>query len=88
MENEVTVQDLISLSYEQKPIDFEQAFQSLITDRVASAVENRKTEIAQTMFGGPDPEEYEDDQETEEPEDLDTTEFENTSEEPEDGETA
>lgn len=92
MENETTVQDLISLSYEQKPIDFEQAFSSLITDRLANAVELRKTEIAQSLFNGAaveDDVEIETDNEAE-PDDLnfDETEFDNTPEETEDGETA
>lgn len=61
MENEVSVQDLISLSYGQKPVDFENAFSSLITDRLAQAVETKKMEIAQSMFKGPEPEEDEED---------------------------
>lgn len=95
MDNEVTVQDLISLSYEQKPIDFEQAFGSLVTDRIAQAIENRKAEIAQSVFGGqPVEDETETADETEQ-EDLnvDDDEFENETdldspEETEDGETA
>lgn len=92
MDNETTVQDLIALSYDQKPIDFEQAFGSLITDRIAQAVADKKTEIAQSMFGGstdPDPED-EEVEDTEQPEDLDfdETEYEETPEEPQDGETA
>lgn len=84
MEDDVSVQDLISLSYDQKPVEFEKAFNSLMTDRLAGAIEDRKAEIAQATFGGPDPE----DADEGEPEDLDTTELEDTPEEPEDGETA
>jgi hypothetical protein len=51
MDNEVTVQDLISLSYDQKPIEFQQAFDTLIASRIAAAVDNKKMEVAQTMFG-------------------------------------
>ena len=86
MDNEVSVQDLISLSYEQKPIDFEKAFGSLVGDRLASAIETKKSEIAQTMFGGADPE-TETDSDAE-PEDLEFDETEETPEEPNDGETA
>ena len=50
MDNEFSVQDLISLSYEQKPIEFQQAFDSLIAGRIAAAVDNKKVEVAQTMF--------------------------------------
>lgn len=60
MENEVSVQDLISLSYEQKPIEFQQTFDALIADKIAAAVGNRKIELAQTMFGDqPASEDYE-----------------------------
>lgn len=45
-----TVQDLISLSYEQKPIDFQDAFNALIADKIASAIDARKVEVAQSMF--------------------------------------
>lgn len=46
----VTIQDLISLSYDQKPIEFQQAFNSLVIDRVANSISNKKIEIAQSMF--------------------------------------
>ena len=47
----VTVQDLISLSYDQKPIEFQDAFNALVMDRVTQAVDQRKIQVAQTMFG-------------------------------------
>ena len=47
----VTVQDLISLSYDQKPIEFQDAFNALLMDRVVKAVDQRKIEVAQAMFG-------------------------------------
>ena len=50
MENEVSVQDLIATSYEQKPLDFQNAFDSLMAGRIAAAIDNRKMEIAQSMF--------------------------------------
>jgi len=53
MDNEYTVQDLISLSYDQKPIEFNNAFNSLIADRLAQAVNARKIEVAQSMFKEP-----------------------------------
>lgn len=49
-ETNYTVQDLISLSYDQKPIEFGDAFNSLLTDRLAAAVDDRKLEITQTIF--------------------------------------
>jgi hypothetical protein len=51
MENEFSVQDLISLSYDQKPIEFNQAFDSVISAKLADAVNARKIEVAQSMFG-------------------------------------
>ena len=71
METEFKVNDLIALSYGQQPIDFEQAFDSLITDRLAQAVETRKTEIAQSMFKGPEPEDDEDEKWDDDQEELD-----------------
>ena len=60
MENEISVQDLISLSYEQKPLEFQNAFDSLLANRIAIAVDNRKMEIAQSMFNDqPQSEDYE-----------------------------
>jgi len=62
MENEVSVQDLISLSYEQKPIEFQQAFNDLLSDRIASAVSARKVEIASSLYSG-ETDEYDDEEE-------------------------
>ena len=50
MENEVSVQDLISLSSDQKPVEFQQAFDSLMTDRIARAIEDKKIEVAQSIY--------------------------------------
>jgi hypothetical protein len=44
------VTDLIIHAAEQKPSEFESTFDSLLKDRLVSAVENRKQEIAQSMF--------------------------------------
>ncbi len=52
MDNETTfyVQDLVKFSYEQKPVDFEQAFNSLLSNKIADAVDVKKLEVAQNMF--------------------------------------
>lgn len=42
--------DLINFTSTQKPIEFEQAFQSLITDKLSDAIGFRKMDIAQSMF--------------------------------------
>jgi hypothetical protein len=72
MENEISVQDLISLSYEQKPLDFQNAFDSLMTGKIAAAIDNRKMEIAQSMFNDQPPsEDYESEQELDQEEQSD-----------------
>lgn len=48
--SDYTVTDLIKYSIEQKPVDFEAAFNDLIADKIQSAVDARKVEIAQGMF--------------------------------------
>jgi hypothetical protein len=50
-EIEYKVSDLINFSSQQKPVDFELAFQSIMNNRLASAVDQRKIEVAQRMFG-------------------------------------
>jgi hypothetical protein len=50
MENEVSAQDLIYLSFDQKPVEFQQAFDTLMTDRIAKAIEDKKLEVAQSMY--------------------------------------
>jgi len=68
MDNETThsIQDLVKFSYEQKPIDFEAAFNSILTDRIAVAVDNKKIEVAQSMFNPAEDINTEQDSESEE----------------------
>ena len=47
------VRDLIIHAAEQRPSEFEATFDSLLKDRLVSAVENRKQEVAQAMFNSP-----------------------------------
>lgn len=49
---EYTTSDLVKFSLDQKPIEFENAFKSLLTDRIAMAVDDKKTEMAKTVFSG------------------------------------
>jgi hypothetical protein len=49
-DNKYSLNDLITMSAEQKPLDFNQAFDQLMVDRLQAAVENKKIEIAQSMF--------------------------------------
>jgi len=55
--------DLVSAAAAQKPLDFEAAFNDLIVDRIATAINDKKISVAQQMYG------YNtDNEETEEPE--------------------
>lgn len=49
-DNKYDLEDLVVAALEQKPTDFETAFNDLIVDRIATAVENKKIEIAQQMY--------------------------------------
>lgn len=66
----VTIQDLISFSYDQKPIEFQDAFNALVMDRVVQAVDQRKIQVAQAMFGDqPASEDFESEQDQEDTKD-------------------
>jgi hypothetical protein len=71
----ITTQDLISLAYDQKPIEFQNAFNTLISDRIAQAVDVKKIEVAMSMFTDQNEEEInsEEELEIEEPTDGQTT---------------
>ena len=49
-EIEYRLADLINFSSNQKPLDFEASFSSILRDKLQSAVDDRKLEIAQNMF--------------------------------------
>lgn len=55
-DNKYTMNDLVRFSAEQKPLDFRQAFDELISDKLQAAVDNKKLEIAQSMFSAPEEE--------------------------------
>jgi hypothetical protein len=72
MNDKVNMSDLVFSAFEQKPLDFETAFNDLVVDRIRDAVEQKKIDIAQQMYGyQPEVEPEYEDQETEE---LDTEE--------------
>ena len=81
-DNKYTLDDLVVATLEQKPTDFEAAFDNVITDRIRAAVEDKKIAIAQQMYG------YEP-EEQEEPEfennEFDDGDSELETEEPDDG---
>jgi len=68
MDNEMaySIQDLVKYSYEQKPVDFEQAFNSLLSNKIADAVDVKKLEVAQNMFNTEEEINTEQDSDTEE----------------------
>jgi hypothetical protein len=53
------ISDLITYSINQKPAEFEAVFNDVIASKIASAVDDKKIEIAQSMFGA-DQQELED----------------------------
>lgn len=53
-DNKYSVSDLIVAAYEQKPIDFENVFNSIVVDRITDAVTAKRVEVAQNMYGDPD----------------------------------
>jgi hypothetical protein len=61
-DNKYTIGDLIYHTATQEPVDFANAFNSLMLDRVNAAIEVRKNEIAQGMFDQPDDPEESDDE--------------------------
>jgi hypothetical protein len=69
MDNKYDLTDLVVSAMEQKPLDFETAFNDIIVDRIRSAVEDKKVQIAQQMYN------YEPENDVAEPEEeLDTEE--------------
>lgn len=50
MDNKYDLSDLVVSAIEQKPLDFETAFNDIIVDRIRDAVENKKVAIAQQMY--------------------------------------
>jgi hypothetical protein len=66
--NKYDVSDLVISAMEERPLDFENAFNDLIIDRISSAIHDKKVQIAQQMYG------YNDD-------DADTDDYEEYSEE-------
>lgn len=64
--SDVTVNDLIHSAAQQNAVDFRSAFDAMMLDKVAAAVQAKKQEIAQTYFD-------QEKQEAESNEDTETT---------------
>jgi hypothetical protein len=52
-DDKYNVPDLVINAIEKKPVEFETTFNNIIVDRISSAIEDRKMELAQTMFNDP-----------------------------------
>lgn len=59
-ENKYGLEDLVTAAVMQQPVEFQNAFDDLVLGRIKSAVEDRKIEIAQTLYNRP-PEDFETD---------------------------
>jgi hypothetical protein len=49
--NKYGMEDLVTAAISQKPTDFEDAFNDLIVDRLQTAINDKKIQIAQQMYG-------------------------------------
>jgi hypothetical protein len=56
------IDDLIGFAADEKPVEFQQTFTDIVTDRIAQAIADRKDQIAQNMFREPEEEEPEEEQ--------------------------
>jgi hypothetical protein len=55
--NKYSTLDLISAALEQKPIDFENAFNDILVNKLNDAIAIKKVEIAQGIYKEPEAEE-------------------------------
>lgn len=69
-ENKYTLDDMLNSAAMQEPLEFQQAFNDQILDRIRTAVENKKVEIAQQLYNY-EPETADIEQEQESPEEED-----------------
>jgi len=46
------IKDLLSTSLEQKPSDFGDHLKNILLDKISTAIDNRKSDLARTMFSG------------------------------------
>lgn len=60
-DNKYDLTDMVFAAANQKPLDFEAAFNDLIVDRLHTAIENKKIQVAQQMYGFNSEEEVVDD---------------------------
>ena len=71
--SEYTIKDMVSAAGNDSPSDFQNAFASIVLDRIADAVEAKKLEIAKNYFNYEDAEDNSVEQEEEPNEDTEAT---------------
>jgi len=73
-DNVDTLKDMIHHAVDEKPLDFQDKFNSMLVDRIADAINNKKIEVAQSMFSSETESESEEEVSTEDSTDEDSTE--------------
>jgi len=63
-DNKYGIEDLISNAVDLKPLEFADAFNNLILDRLHTVIDNKKMEVAQQLYGY-QPEQQETEEESE-----------------------
>lgn len=48
--SDVTADQLVQFAGQQKPVDFKTSFDNMMMDRIATALEAKRQELAQTYF--------------------------------------
>ncbi len=71
--SDYTIDDMVAAAYNDSPSDFQNAFASVVLDRIAGAVEAKKIEIAKNYFNYEDAEVSSAEQEEASNEDTETT---------------
>lgn len=72
-DKEFTIDDMVSAARSDSPSDFQSAFNNVILDKIADAIEAKKVELAKNYFNYEDAEETSVEQEEEPNEDAETT---------------
>lgn len=49
-----SLEDLVAASFNEKPVDFADAFNGLLQDKLTAAVADKKIEIAQNLYRQPE----------------------------------
>ena len=49
-DNKYEIDDLLNSTAQMKPVDFEDAFNDIVTNRIRAAIEDRKVKIAQQLY--------------------------------------